>query len=199
MSVGATADVSAIERLARYVELVFKWNRITNLVGTRDPDVFVSEHVADCLSISPYVGVGTLADIGSGAGLPGIVLACLDPARRILLVEPRAKRARFLEQVRIALALPHVMVVNARVEAWCPQEPVDIFVSRALGSLAEFVRLTTAFQRPGCRLFAMKGQVPVTELSALDTARFTSCVRALDVPGFRERHLVELTVNAPVA
>jgi 16S rRNA (guanine527-N7)-methyltransferase len=198
-SVGVAADEGAVERLGRYVELVFKWNRIANLVGARNPDVFVAEHLADCLSIGPYVGAGSLADVGSGAGLPGVVLACMDPARHIVLVEPRAKRARFLEHVRIALALPHLTVVNARVEAWHPREPIDVCVSRALGSLGDFVRLTRAIQRPGCRLLAMKGQVPVTELAALDATRFSCRVHALDVPGRRERHLVELVVHTPGA
>lgn len=185
-----------VARLVQYVELVFKWNRIANLTGVRDVAEFIARHLSDCLSILPHVPAGVLADIGSGAGLPGLVLACVAPERRVFLVEPRAKRARFLEHARIALQLPQVEVVNARVEDWRPDVVVDAFVCRALGSVAEFVAVTAGLQRPGCRLLAMKGQVPAAELAGIHPRAYACRVHALQVPGWRDRHLVELVRRA---
>jgi 16S rRNA (guanine527-N7)-methyltransferase len=183
--------------LAQYVELVFKWNRITNLIGVAEPAEFIAKHLTDCLSIAPYVAGDTLVDVGSGAGLPGMVLACVRPEVFVYLLEPRAKRARFLEHARIALALPNVEVVTARVEAWQPPRRVVTIVCRAFGSVQEFVRVTTALQSPGCRLLAMKGQDPVRELAALSVADFKCTVHPLAVPGWHTRHLVMLEQVSP--
>jgi 16S rRNA (guanine527-N7)-methyltransferase len=178
--------------LAQYVELVFKWNRITNLIGVAEPAEFIAKHLTDCLSIAPFVVGDTLVDVGSGAGLPGMVLACVQPELFVYLLEPRAKRARFLEHARIALALPNVEVVTARVEAWQPPRRVATIICRAFGSVQEFVRVTTALQSPGCRLLAMKGQDPTRELVGLATNDLNCTVHPLKVPGWRTRHLVML-------
>jgi 16S rRNA (guanine527-N7)-methyltransferase len=182
--------------LGRYVELLFKWNRITNLIGPSEVVEFVEKHLTDCLSVARFVRGATLVDVGSGAGLPGLVLACIKPELRVFLVETRAKRARFLETARIALALPNVEVVTSRIEHWQPTLVIDTLICRAFGTLAEFVRVTAQLQQPGCRLLAMKGQDPVAELAGLATDAFEYKVHTLDVPGWRTRHLVELVRRA---
>ncbi len=178
--------------LAHYVELVFKWNRIANLIGVAEPEEFIAKHLTDCLSIAPYVVGDTLVDVGSGAGLPGLVLACVQPELCVYLLEPRAKRARFLEHARITLGLPKVEVVTTRVEDWQPPRRMTTIVCRAFGSVQEFVRVTTALQGPGCRLLAMKGQEPTRELADLVAPGLSWTVHPLNVPGWDTRHLVML-------
>jgi len=178
--------------LAHYVELVFKWNRVSNLIGVRDVGEFVTRHLSDCLSVLPYVHGATLADVGSGAGLPGLVLACVRPDLGVFLIEPRAKRARFLEHARLTLALNNVEVVGARIEDWAPTQAIASVICRAFGSVPDFVLATRALQVPGCRLLAMKGQVPTAELAGIDDEKFASRVHQLQVPGWQARHLVEL-------
>ena len=185
------------ESLAQYVDLVFKWSRIANLTGVAAPDEFVSKHLTDCLSIAPYVGGNTLVDVGSGAGLPGLVLACIRPELFVYLIEPRAKRARFLEHARIALALPNVEVVTSRIEDWQPPRRIATVVCRAFGTVQEFVRVTATLHTPGCRLLVMKGQNPVDELAGIEPHRFDCDVHALTVPGWRARHLVVLECVVP--
>lgn len=186
--------------LAQYVELVYKWNRIANLTGVSGAFEFVSRHLTDCLSILPFVSGSTLVDVGSGAGLPGFVLACVRPHWCVYLVEPRAKRARFLDHARLALALPKVEIVASRVEHWQPPRRIETIVCRAFGTVQDFVRVTSTLQTPGCRLLAMKGQDPARELAGMDRRGLDSHVHKLTVPGWRDRHLVVLecaTCNIP--
>lgn len=193
--VAVTLTATQAGLLARYVDLLFKWNRVSNLIGVRDVDDFIHRHLADCLSILPYVHGMTLADIGSGAGLPGLAIACARPEWRVALVEPRAKRARFLVHAGHTLGLSNIDVAAVRGEDWRPAFPIDTFVCRAFGSLAAFVAATATLQRPGCRLLAMKGEVPEAELAALDGGRYACQVHRLDVAGWRSRHLVEMVVR----
>lgn len=102
------------EKLAAYAELVLRWNRFANLTGAPDAPSFVRKFIADALAIAPFVQGERVADLGSGAGLPGVVLAILAPARQAVLVEARARRARFLRQVSIELGLENVEVVGTR-------------------------------------------------------------------------------------
>ncbi|MSR15272.1 MAG: 16S rRNA (guanine(527)-N(7))-methyltransferase RsmG [Gammaproteobacteria bacterium] len=189
-AVGVALSRAQSDLLMHYTELVFKWNRIANLTGAKSSEDFIIRHIADCLTIVPYV-VGTqVLDLGSGAGLPGIVLACVTPNKEITLVEPRGKRARFLEQVRIELALRNVEVAAVRLENWQPDRPVDTFICRAFGSLSEFLAATHAGQTLGCRLIAMKGRDPAPELAAIDSTAYRTEVQSLTVPGWESRHLV---------
>jgi len=191
-AVGLALDEAALARLNRYVELVFKWQRFANLTGAADEVAFIADHVADCLAVLPYIDDMPLADIGSGAGLPGLVIACARPALQIALVEPRAKRARFLQQCAITLDLPRVEVINARVEAWKPVTPPATLICRALSALETFVDSTHHLLTSHTRLLAMKGQVPGAELAAPWAERFVSVIHPLHVPGRDARCLIEL-------
>lgn len=178
--------------LLSYVALVFRWQRIANLTGAPDPSTFIRQHVSDSLSVLPHVGAGPLADIGSGAGLPGLVLAIAQPALEVVLVEPRGKRARFLEQARIELALPNVSVHAGRVQDWHPAHPPQTLICRAFASIPDFLTATLHLQSPGVRVLAMKGDLPEVELAGLDHDRYRSEVRSLEVAGWARRHLVAL-------
>ena len=187
---GLTLAPESAAALARYVELVFRWQRIANLTGAADPDTFIREHLADCLSVLPFIGQGALADIGSGSGLPGLVVAILRPGTPVALVEPRGKRARFLEQVRIELELPNLAVHAVRVEAWNPTVPVDTLICRAFSSLPDFIKATRHLLRPGLRLLAMKGELPESELAEVAAQGFGVQTEPLTVPGWSRRHLI---------
>lgn len=189
-AVGSALSSVQIEQLAHYVDLVFKWNRIANLTGARSRSEFVTHHLADCLTLAPFIRGSRLLDVGSGAGLPGIVVACAIPALHVTMLEPRAKRARFLDQVRIELGLGNVAVAAMRIEDWKPTAPIDTFVCRAFGTLSEFVAATRAVQTLGCRLVAMKGRDPRAEIAALDSAIFRITLQRVTVPGWDSRHLV---------
>ena len=178
--------------LTRYVELIFKWNRIANLTGARTPTEFVNQHVADCLAVVPYLRGRRVADLGSGAGLPGVILACMRPDLEMYLIEPRGKRARFLEQAKIELGLSRISVIATRIEAWQSPVVVDCVVCRAYGSLSGLVVDTAAIQARDCRLVAMKGQVPHAELAALDPNHYVIQVVAVHLPAWTSRHLILL-------
>lgn len=198
-SLGVELDAERLERFMRYAALVNRWRAIANLTTAATPERFLREHVVDCLSLVPHVPGPRVLDVGSGAGLPGIVLAIANPALDIALLEPRAKRARFLTQARIELGLERVAVVSERVEAHSPVAPYDDIVTRALGPFAGFVRATRHLHAPGTRLTAMKARFDAAEFDASSgvpdaapAAAVGVSVIPLTVPGYRDRCLVTL-------
>lgn len=187
---GLRLDDAARARLVAYVALVRKWGRIANLTGDTTPAVFAREQVADCLAVVPHAGHGRLLDIGSGNGLPGIVLAIAHPDLEVTLLEPRAKRARFLTQARIELELPNVTVVEARVEDHHPALPYDTLIARAVAALPTLVAAARHLLHPGARLLAMKGQVAPSDLALPEVTPAAVESHRLVVPGYAARHLV---------
>jgi 16S rRNA (guanine527-N7)-methyltransferase len=177
-------------RLLDYLVLLVRWNGTYNLTAIRDPAEMVSKHLLDSLAITPFVR-GTLADIGSGAGLPGIPLALALPECAITLIESNGKKARFLREAQRHLELANVHVAESRAESFQAPARFDCLVSRAFGSLAEFVRVGGDLLAEGGRLLAMKGLSPEDEIAALPDGWHVSEVRALDVPGLAaRRHLL---------
>lgn len=189
-----------MQRLLDYGALLAKWNRVYNLTAIRRPEQIVTHHLLDSLAVAPYVVGPRVADIGTGAGLPGIPLALLHPDWTVALVESNHKKATFLEQARIELGLGNVQVVTERVEGWQPVHGFDTVICRAFSDLAEFVRLaghlcTSQGGFPGGagggRLLAMKGVYPFEEVAQLPSGWVVDQVVALKVPGLdAERHLV---------
>ncbi|MEX2481804.1 MAG: 16S rRNA (guanine(527)-N(7))-methyltransferase RsmG [Gammaproteobacteria bacterium] len=189
-AMGLDVDDRQLDAFGRYADLVGKWQYVTNLTGAREAEQFVSEHLIDCLSLVPHLAGGRVLDLGSGAGLPGIVLAIARGDLALTLLEPRSRRARFLTQVRIELGLNNVEVVCARAESWHGQVAQDYIVSRAFGSLPAFARAAQHLRSPATALIAMKGAVDPAELAAAERIAGASAVVRLDVPGFSNRHLV---------
>jgi 16S rRNA (guanine527-N7)-methyltransferase len=189
-AVGRPLSAAQCERLASYAELVVRWNRYANLTGAREAGEFAGKFIADALAIAPFVRGNRLADLGSGSGLPGLVLAILEPGWQVTLIEARGRRARFLQQARIDLELPNVEVVQARIEHWQPATPPDTIVCQAVGSLSMILDLTTHLQTPEGRVLALKGRIPEAEIEALGRFRRACTVHALDVPGWLDRHVV---------
>jgi 16S rRNA (guanine527-N7)-methyltransferase len=190
-------DSAQLAQLSAYASLLFKWRSITNLTAAKNTLQFVREHVVDCLAVVPFVNARRLLDVGSGAGLPAIVLAIACPNLHVTALEPRARRARFLTQSKIELGLDTVEVCCARVEAHKPSEPYDVVISRAFSSLEQFVLLTEDLHGPRTRIVAMKGAVNAVDLAAAEQLAGPGQVVALDVPGFEHRNLVIFEPGRP--
>jgi len=155
---------AARERLLGYLALLVKWNRTYNLTAIRDPLAMVTHHLLDSLSVLPHLPLSAsrprVADAGSGAGLPGIPLAIARPQWHVALAESSQKKAAFLRQAAIELALGNVEVHEGRVEAWRPQPLFDLVISRAFSALGEFIAACRHLVVPGGTLAAMKGTRP---------------------------------------
>lgn len=190
-TMGLEADAHQQQQMLDYLALLRKWNRAFNLTAIRDPDVMVSRQLLDSLSIHRLLQGNRVLDVGSGAGLPGIPLAIMNPDRAFTLLDTNSKKTRFLNQSRLELGLENVQVEQVRVEAYQPEQLFDTITSRAFASLPDMLRLTRHLLAPaGCWL-AMKGAVPEDELSTLDGFRYE--IQQLAVPGEAgERHGVVL-------
>lgn len=182
-----------VEALRRLVDELADWNARFNLTAIRNPAAVVDKHLLDSLAVLPHLRGLSVADIGTGAGFPGLPLAIADPDRRFTLVESTGKKANFLRHAVTELALPNVEVVQARAEAYRPSRLFDSVISRALGSLSDFVRVAGHLAGRGGRLLAMKGKVPEGEIAALPPGWKALAVHPIRVPGLdAERCLVEL-------
>ena len=197
------------ERLAGYLDLLQRWNRVYNLTAVRDPQAMLEQHVLDTLAILPALLVRGLvrlsapegsaprrlthvADLGSGAGLPGLILAMLCTDMHLMSIEPVGKKCAFQQQVVSELGLTDVEIVQKRAEQ--VRRPVDLIFSRALTSLAALIQMAVGLIGPCTRLIAMKGRLREIEieLKALPAGWSAELVQ-VSVPGLQtERHLVLL-------
>jgi 16S rRNA (guanine527-N7)-methyltransferase len=196
--IGIALDASGAETLLKLVDELEAGNAQFNLTAIRDRLGMLRKHVLDSLSLQPYLRGNRVADIGTGAGFPGLPLAIVNPLRRFTLVEATGKKARFVEQTALRLGVDNVQVEHARAENYRPFELFDTVAARALSSLADFAAYAGHLCAPGGRLLAMKGKRPDEEISALPKSFRVLAVHRLKVPGLdEERHLVELSPVRP--
>lgn len=182
-------DSDACERLLDYLDLLARWNATYNLSAVRDPHEMVTRHLLDSLSVLPHVVGERLADLGSGAGLPGIPLAIARPALAVTLVDSNGKKTRFLRAAVRELRLANVKVDECRVEQAGGQ--YDCITARAFASLADMLAWGGHLLAAEGRWLALKGRVPGDELAALPAGFRVEDVFALRVPGLdAERHVV---------
>lgn len=193
-ALGLALPAGAADKLSAYLALLLKWNKVYNLTAIRNPDEMVTHHLLDSLAVLPVLQKSTpttrytLADIGSGAGLPGIVLAIACPAWSITSVETVEKKAAFQRQAQIELGLKNFAVHNGRVEDLSGR--FDAVIARAFASLADFVGLAGHLSE--C-LWAMKGVYPADEVAALPAGWAVAASSELRVPGLdAQRHLLQL-------
>ncbi len=190
---GVAADTPTVVRLLSYQRLLEQWNRAFNLTSITGPDDMLVRHLLDSASVLPFVQGPRVLDAGTGGGLPGIVLALLDPSLQVTLLDSVEKKVRFLKQAEIELKIRNVVPVHARLERWNTEPGFDTIVSRAFASLAEFAALCGRYLAPGGQLVAMKGRYPGDELAELPPEWQVQAVAPLAVPGLdAERHVVVL-------
>ncbi|MEM9532496.1 MAG: 16S rRNA (guanine(527)-N(7))-methyltransferase RsmG [Pseudomonadota bacterium] len=152
-----TLEDAAVDQLLAYLAELERWNRAYNLSGIRDPEAMVHRHLLDALSIRPFLEGERIADVGSGAGIPGLPLAVAEPARRFWLIDSGGKKARFLRHAVRTLGLANVEVVEARVEAFAPAALLHTVTARAFAAPDKLARLARHLLAPGGRLLAMQG------------------------------------------
>ena len=151
-------SAAARAQFARYLDLLNKWNQVHNLTAVRDAEEQVSRHVLDCLAVLPYIeDTVTLADIGSGAGLPALMLAIMRPQLAVTALESNGKKAAFIREAVRVLALANVQVVAQRVEDW-QAPPQAVIISRALAAADRFIALTAHLGDANSRWLLMKGR-----------------------------------------
>jgi 16S rRNA (guanine527-N7)-methyltransferase len=195
---GIALEDARCETLLKLVDELELGNAQFNLTAIRDRLGMLRKHVLDSLSLQSYLRGERVADIGTGAGFPGLPLAVVNPQRRFTLVEATGKKARFVEQTAGRLGVDNVQVVHARAESYRPFELFDTVIARALSSLPDFAAYAGHLCAPDGRLLAMKGKRPDEEISALPKAFRVLAVHRLKVPGLDdERHLVELSPVRP--
>ena len=181
-------------KLLGYLALLSKWNRTYNLTAVREEGEMVSHHLLDSLAVLPHLDdIEALADVGSGAGLPGLVLAIAKPDLKVTSVEAIQKKTAFQQQAKIDLRLDNVSIHSGRVEQYRAHLLFPSVISRAFSSLTEFIRLAGTMVQPGGRLLAMKGQFPKQEIANLPADWKVAEAIHLDVPGLcAERYLIVL-------
>ena len=190
-------DVSleAQQKLLQYLSLLNKWNKVYNLTAVRDPLEMVTLHLLDSLSVLPHIQARSLLDVGSGGGLPGIVLAICMPQLKVTTIDTVQKKTIFMRQVKGELGLNNLEVEHARVENYLPSEKFEAIISRAFSDTALFVKLTEHLLAQNGKWLAMKGQVPHEELTSLaikvNHAIKIKNIVPLNVAGLdAERHLL---------
>ena len=186
-------DEAQLARLVAHLDLLDEWNARMNLTAIRDRPSQLTKHLLDSLTVRPYLRGERIADVGSGAGFPGIPLAIVEPHRQFTLIESTGKKCRFLEHVRDALELENVAIVQSRAESYKPDMRFDTVLARAVGPVADLVKVAGPLVVGGGRLLAMKGRYPEQEVAARLDGWKVAAVHPLSVPGLgEERHLVEL-------
>jgi 16S rRNA (guanine527-N7)-methyltransferase len=190
---GIALSASDAAKLIRLLDELDDWNQRMNLTAIRDRPSQITKHLLDSLSIQPYLRGTRIADIGTGAGFPGIPLAIVNPDRQFTLIDSTAKKLKFIDHVAQLLELPNIQTIHTRAEDYEPDERFDIVMSRAIGPVPIFMKWATHLCVGGGRLLAMKGKYPHEEIEKLPSGWKLAAVHRLAVPGLdEERHLVEI-------
>jgi len=200
---GLELSDAQLGKLLDYVTLLAKWNAVYNLTAIRDPRQMLIQHILDSLSIVPHLvqrNPGTVLDVGSGGGLPGIVLAIVRPDWGVTVNDIVHKKTAFQAQAKAELGLANLSVVTGRVETLRPGAEVsakfDVIVSRAFAELADFVTLARHLVAEQGAILAMKGVRPDDEIERLPAGAHVEQIIRLDVPFLdAERHLVTVLMN----
>lgn len=190
------ASSQQVDALVAYIELLRKWNRVHNLTSIDKPLAIVRDHLLDSLAVLPHMkklSIKRLLDVGSGAGLPGLPIAILQPDFQVCLLDSREKRTQFLQQVKIELNLQNVSVECGRIEHFRPDKLYDGVITRAFSNLANSITMSQHACDQGGYFLAMKGQVPAAELENLNPGISVKAIEVLQVPGLNsQRHLIIL-------
>jgi 16S rRNA (guanine527-N7)-methyltransferase len=192
-ALGMQPEAHPVDTYIRYLQLLQKWNSAYNLTAIRDPEQMVTHHILDSLSVLPYLRGDDCLDVGTGAGLPGLVLALAAPEKHWILLDSNRKKIRFVNQAIIELKPGNVETVCIRAGQYRPDKLFSTIICRAFASLGTIYTQTRHLLAPGGSLLAMKGHDIHDELAGLDEGTVSVQIHTLNVPGIQEqRSLVEI-------
>lgn len=193
-------DSNQINKLMAYLEMLIKWNAVYNLTSVRNPQEMVKQHLLDSLTAAvAFSQVKSILDVGSGGGLPGIVLAIAYPDKKVALIDTVNKKTAFLKQVKAELNLKNVTVYTGRVEQLKVSELFDVITSRAFSELSNFVNWAGHLLAPEGSMIALKGQLPESEIKQLPSGWKIQKVQEVNVPGLdAQRHLLWLVRDSVI-
>jgi len=182
----------AQKKLLDYLSLLHKWNQAYNLTAVNEPHDMLIRHVLDCLAVLAYLpDTVPVLDVGSGAGLPGLVLAIARPEQPFFLLDSLGKRTIFLEKAARDLALTQVTVINARVEMYRPEQTFAVITSRAFSSLKVFLDSTRHLSDAQTLYLAMKGRCQPDEINEIKNTVLNLQTHQLQIPGLEaQRHII---------
>jgi 16S rRNA (guanine527-N7)-methyltransferase len=180
---GVTLTEADAARLIELIDELGRWNELYNLTGITTQPQMITHHLLDSLAVNAELAGQRVADVGTGAGFPGLPLALANPQRHFTLIDSTAKKLRFVAHAVELLRLKNVSVLHARVEKMHPPEPFDTVVARAFAPLPRLLETIAPLCGPGTRVLAMKGKWPQAELAALPCAWRVVAARELTVPG----------------
>jgi len=180
-----------VSRFVQFIQLLHKWNAAYNLTSVRDMKLMVTRHILDSIVVHPYLEGIRILDVGSGAGLPGIPLAIINPHMHFTLLDSNNKKTRFIQQAVTELGLVNVTVVTERVENFHPEQRFDTVTARAYSAIENLITGIQQLLADNAVILAMKGIYPVAELESIPAGYRVDRVESLVVPGLdAERHLV---------
>jgi len=193
---GIALDAVQATALMRLLTELREWNTRFNLTAIREPADMVDKHLLDSLSIQPYLHGRRIADIGTGAGFPGLPLAVVNPRRQFTLIEATGKKVQFVRHAIEALGIENVEIIQARSETWRPRAPFDCVIARALGKVADFIRVAGHLCARDGRMLAMKGRHPTNEIEELPRGWRVRALHDLHVPGLAAARCVVVIERA---
>ena len=192
-SLGLTLSGETAARLQRLLDELERWNRTYNLTALATREEMVTHHLLDSLAVRAELTGTSIADVGTGAGFPGLPLAITTPERHFTLIDSVNKKVRFVAHAVRSLDLQNVAAVRSRAEDLRPAAPFDTVLARALAPLPQLLAIVGNLCGPATRVLALKGKRPDEEIAAVPSTWTVAAVRALEVPGLdAERHLVVL-------
>jgi len=178
-----------VEKLLRFIEELHQWNQAFNLTAVREPDRMVTLHLLDSLAVAPWIEGGNLLDVGSGAGLPGLPLALVQPDREFTVLDGNGKKARFMRHAVRALELTNVKVIKSRIQAHQPENGYDCIISRAFAMPGEFINSVAHCCGAHTQVIAMQGKTEQNPARPIEGFMLDRIV-PLQIPRLNaERHL----------
>ncbi|MBC7983167.1 MAG: 16S rRNA (guanine(527)-N(7))-methyltransferase RsmG [Candidatus Obscuribacterales bacterium] len=190
---GVALSSEQATKLIHLLDELDDWNQRMNLTAIRERSQQITKHLLDSLSIHRYLRGTKIADIGTGAGFPGLPLALVNADKQFTLIDATAKKLRFVEHAAQVMGLNNVVTVHTRAESFRPKERFDCIVARAVGPINRVIEYGGHNLFGGGRLLAMKGKSPEAEVDALPSGWKVAQISRLTIPGLdEERHLVEI-------
>lgn len=197
LNLAKALDDKQQEKLIQYVKLLDKWNKTYNLTAVRNPGQMVTRHLLDSLAVCPFLYGNDILDVGTGAGLPGIVLAIAFPEKHFTLLDSNSKKTRFVVQAASELETNNVVVVQSRVEKYQSPKVFDTVITRAYSAVNDMLQQTSHLLSENGVFLAMKGTNPVSEIEDLTSNYMVRENHTIQVPGLdEERHLLEIIAKS---